>query len=230
MGRIGFSGYQKRMAAPRMLAYGTTADSWDEYLLMSESTCGDAMVRFATVVVLVFGPLYLREPNGADTERLLAISEASGWPDLLGSLNCMHWKLKNCPKVLQGQYQGHVKKSTIILEAVALHELWICHVFFGILGSHNDINMLHRSPLFVRLIGGKTPLCHYTVNGHEYNMGYCLIDSICPPCATFVNTISNPVGQKKAPFVQRQEAARKDVEKAFEVLPARFAVVHGPTK
>jgi hypothetical protein len=74
VGTIGFSGYQKCTAALRMLAYGTAADSWDEYLRMSESTCGDAMVRFATVVVEVFGPQYLREPTAADTERLLAIS------------------------------------------------------------------------------------------------------------------------------------------------------------
>ena len=73
-----------------MLAYGTTADSWDEYLGMFESTCGDAMIRFATVVVEVFGPQYLREPTVVDTERLLAISKARGWPNLLGSLEFMH--------------------------------------------------------------------------------------------------------------------------------------------
>ncbi|XP_020201396.1 uncharacterized protein [Aegilops tauschii subsp. strangulata] len=100
---IGFSGYQKCMAALRMLAYGMAADSWDEYLQMSESTCRDAMVRFAVAVVEVFGPQYLREPTIADTKRLLAISEARGWPGLLGSLDCMHWKWKNCPKALQGQ-------------------------------------------------------------------------------------------------------------------------------
>ena len=56
-------------------------------------------------------------------------------------------------------------------------------------------------------------------------MGYYLVDGIYPPWATFVSTISNPVGQKKAHFAQRQEAARKDVERAFGVLQACFAVV-----
>ena len=46
----------------------------DEYLRMSESTCGDAMIRFATAVVEVFGPQYLKEPTATDTDRLLAIS------------------------------------------------------------------------------------------------------------------------------------------------------------
>ena len=44
VGTISFSGYQKCMAALRMLAYGTAVDSWDEYLRMCESTCGHGQV------------------------------------------------------------------------------------------------------------------------------------------------------------------------------------------
>lgn len=47
---------------------------------MSESTYGNTMVRFATAMVEVFGPQYLREPTFADNERLKALSEARGWP------------------------------------------------------------------------------------------------------------------------------------------------------
>ena len=61
-------------------------------------------------------------------------------------------------------------------------------------------------------------------------MGYYLVDGIYPPWATFVSTISNPVGQKKIHFAQRQEAARKDVEMAFGILQARFAIIRGPAK
>ena len=53
---------------------------------------------------------------------------------------------------------------------------------------------------------------------------------IYPPWATFINTISNPLGQKKAHFAQRQEAARKDVERVFGVPQVRFAVIRGPAK
>ncbi|XP_020171262.1 uncharacterized protein [Aegilops tauschii subsp. strangulata] len=60
MGMIGFSGYKKCTAILWMLAYGTVAYSWDEYLWMFERTCGDAMVRFATAMVEVFGPQCLR--------------------------------------------------------------------------------------------------------------------------------------------------------------------------
>ncbi|XP_020173639.1 uncharacterized protein [Aegilops tauschii subsp. strangulata] len=70
VGTIGFSSYQECTAALRMLAYGIVADSWDKYLGISESTCGDAMVRFATAMVELFGAQYLKEPIVADTKTL----------------------------------------------------------------------------------------------------------------------------------------------------------------
>ncbi|XP_020194149.1 uncharacterized protein [Aegilops tauschii subsp. strangulata] len=82
----------KKDVVGTMVSLVTRTDSRDEYLWMSKSTCGDAMVRFATVVVEVFRPQYLREPTVADTERLLAISEPRGWLGFIGSLDCMHWK------------------------------------------------------------------------------------------------------------------------------------------
>jgi hypothetical protein len=45
-----------------------------------------------------------------------------------------------------------------------------------------------------------------------------------------VKTIPAPDTQKKKKFAQMQEAARKDVERAFGVLQARFAIVRGPAK
>ncbi|XP_040258881.1 uncharacterized protein [Aegilops tauschii subsp. strangulata] len=226
---IGFSGYKKCMAALRMLAYGTPADSCNKYLRMSEDTCGNAMVRFATAVVEMFGPQYLREQTVADTERLLATLEVRGWPGLLGSLDCMQWKWNNCLKTLHGQYQGHVKKPTIIFKAVASQDLWIWHAFFCMPESHNDINVLQGSPLFARLVEKKTHPCHYIVNENGYNKGYYLVDGMYPPWATFVRTISNPVGQKKARFAPRQ-GVRKDVERVFGILHDHFAVVRGPAK
>ena len=133
----------------------------------------------------------------------------------------MHWQWKNCPTGLRGQYQGHSKEATIVLEAVASQDLWICHAFFGMPGSHNDINVLQRSPLFKRLCDGDAPPCNYTVNGHDYTMGYYLGDGIYPQWAIFVKTNSNPTGPKKCGFAAAHESVRKDVERAFGVLKAR---------
>jgi hypothetical protein len=106
----------------------------------------------------------------------------------------------------------------MILEAVASEDLWIWHVFFGLPGSLNDINVLNRSPLFQSLTSGIAPQVEYMVNDNKYNMEYYLADWIYPPWATFVKAFQNPQGNKKVHFTRAQEAVRKDVERAFGVL------------
>lgn len=92
----------------------------------------------------------------------------------------MHWKWEKCPIAWHGMYTGHCREPTIILEAVASQDLWIWHAFFGMPGSLNDINVLDRSPIFAALAEGCTPPVNYTINGHEYTMGYYLADRIYP--------------------------------------------------
>ena len=60
-------------------------------------------------------------------------------------------------------------ECTVILEVVASQDLWICHSLFGMAGSHNDINMLQRSPMFARLAEGNSPPVNVTVNNHNYD-------------------------------------------------------------
>jgi hypothetical protein len=69
-------------------------------------------------------------------------------------------------------YTSHCREPTIILEAVASQDLWIWHAVFGMPGSLNDINILDRSLIFAALAEGRTAPINYTINGHEYTMGY----------------------------------------------------------
>ncbi|XP_028062903.1 uncharacterized protein LOC114266214 [Camellia sinensis] len=127
-------------------------------------------------------------------------------------------------------YTGHIYEPAIILEAVASYDLWIWHAFFGLLGSHNDINVLERSFVFTKLAQGRAPAVNYIINGNEYTMGYYLADGIYPQWSTFVKTIPSLQGNKKKLFAAAQEATRKDVERAFGVLQARFAIVRRPAR
>jgi hypothetical protein len=93
-------------------------------------------------VIAVFGSVYFREPTMEDTQRMLSINEKREFPDMLGNIDCMHCEWKNFPSAWQGQYSEHVEGCTVILEAVSSQDLWIWHDFFGIAGSHNNINVL----------------------------------------------------------------------------------------
>ena len=102
----------------------------------------------------------------------------------------MHWAWKNCPRHWQGQFAGgHVGKPTIVLEAVALYDMWIWHAFFGTPGTCNDINVLDRSPVFDEVLHGRAPAVNFVVNGHEYDMAYYLADGIYPSWAAFIPSI-----------------------------------------
>ena len=89
-------------------------------------------------------------------------------------------------------YVGHVREPTIILKAIASYDLWIWHEFFGMPGSHNDINVLERSFLSTDLAERNTLPVNYSINGHDYTMGYDLANGIYPPWSIFMKKISFP--------------------------------------
>jgi len=122
-GDLGHSALKKITAALRMLAYGVPTDSLDETLYIAESTIIESLREFVKAVVEVFGEQYLRAPNEEDTARLMQMGAARGFPGMLGCIDCMHWQWKNCPTAWHGQFTGHCHDPTIILEAVASHDL-----------------------------------------------------------------------------------------------------------
>ncbi|XP_024004167.1 putative nuclease HARBI1 [Eutrema salsugineum] len=228
VGRFSLSGLQKCTTAIRIMAYGCAADAVDEYLRLGASTAISCLENFTEGIIQLFGDEYLRRPTPDDLQRLLNMGERRGFPGMIGSIDCMHWEWKNCPTAWKGQYTRGSGKPTIVLEAVASEDLWIWHAFFGPPGTLNDLNVLDRSPVFDDVLQGKAPKVNYMVNGHQYHLAYYLTDGIYPRWATFVKSIPLPQDEKSRCFAKRQESVRKDVERAFGVLQARFAIVRNP--
>ncbi|XP_057811759.1 protein ALP1-like [Salvia miltiorrhiza] len=228
-GRFGFSSIQKCTAVIRQLAYDTTADCCDEYLHIGETTALTCLKKFCKVVIHIFSGTYLRRPTTADVQRLTAMHEAKlGFPGMLGSLDCMHWGWKNCLVAWHGAYtRGDQGEPTIILEVVASQDLWIWHAFLGVAGSNNDINELHQSTLFNDVLSSTEAAVHFAANNAHHTRGYYLTDGIYPDWPVFVKSFQFPNDEKKRRFKLMQEAVRKDVERAFGVLQARWGIIKG---
>jgi hypothetical protein len=150
---------------------------------------------------------------------------------MLGSLDCMYWQWKNCPVAWKGQFtRGDYEKATVMLKVIALHDLWIWHAFFGTTGSNNDINVMNQSTIFTEVLQGRALEVQFMVNGNVYNMGYDQTDGIYHKWATFVKSVPKPLSEKDKVFAIKQAEVRKDVECAFDVLQARFAIVRNPAR
>ncbi|GKD96587.1 ALP1-like protein [Tanacetum coccineum] len=234
-GKEGISGLLKCTSSIRQLAYGVHAEFLDEYMQISERSSRLALDHFCQSVMQIYGPEYLRKPTVTDVEKLyLHHEEKHGFSGMLGSLDCTDWEWFGCPYAFKAQYvrRDHGPNPFILLEAVASQDLWIWHAFFGVAGSNNDINVLYQSPLFNDLKTGRAPEIPFVANGVTYPSGYYLVDGIYPELAPLVKTIPEPADDdhKRILYKQKQESARKDVERAFGVLKKKWAILANPTR
>nr|GEU59841.1 putative nuclease HARBI1 [Tanacetum cinerariifolium] len=140
----------------------------------------------------------------------------------------------SCPYAFKGKYvrRDHGSNPFILLEVVASQDLWIWHAFFGVAGSNNDINVLYQSILFNDLKTGRAPEIPFVANGVSYPSGYYLVDGIYQELAPLVKTISEPADDdhKRILYKQKQESARKYMERAFGVLQKKWVVLANPTR
>ncbi|XP_066324066.1 uncharacterized protein [Miscanthus floridulus] len=93
---------------------------------------------------------------------------------------------------------GHLRFSGLQKAVAAIHIL-----AYGLpvdavdeyvyIGSYNDINVLQKSPVFSAYLKGQATPVSFTINGHTYDMGYCLVDGP----ATLKHTEMNLMGRKR---------------------------------
>jgi hypothetical protein len=65
-------------------------------------------------------------------------------------------------------------------------------LFFGVVGSNNDINVINQSPLFIDVIRVHNPEVSFTINNHEHHVGYYFTDGIYPSWPVFIKGVSVP--------------------------------------
>ncbi|GJZ50120.1 ALP1-like protein [Tanacetum coccineum] len=77
-----------------------------------------------------------------------------------------------------------------------------------------------------------SPEIPFVANGVTYPSGYYLVDGIYLELAPLIKTIPEPADDdhKRILYKQKQESARKDVERAFGVLEKKWAIIANPTR
>jgi hypothetical protein len=111
---------------------------------------------------------------------------------MLASLDCMHYRWKNCSIVLQGSFINKNGNKLIILEAIIDQRLWIWHAYFGLPKNNNNLNVLDRSPLIHDFLGGASVNLSFKVNGNRHFHYYLLVNGIYLQWSCFVSMIHEP--------------------------------------
>jgi Plant transposon protein len=231
-GLNGASTDQKIVAALRQMSLGVGGDAVVEYVKLSESTCNEALHRFAAATVAAFKPDYLRLPNMDELREIEDQYRSLGFPGCIGCVDVASWEWDCCPVSWHGQHKGKDKKPCCRMELLCDAFLYIYHVMFGTPGSKNDINVMNSSTLFDRVRAEKWPPARSEtiIGGFPLTWFFFLVDGIYPRFRIFVSSISPPRNMKEKVFSSRQESARKAAERVFGVLFKRFGIFYRPSR
>ncbi|XP_071718989.1 uncharacterized protein [Rutidosis leptorrhynchoides] len=169
-GLLGFNIVQKVTSAICQLAYTAMTNLVDEYLHMGEQTSYDCLNKFCKCIFHLYATEYLRKPTAQDVQHLTTKhAQIHGFLGMLGSINCIHWRWRNCT----ARWRGHYTR-----------------------GSNNDMNLLNLSDLFSDLLAGEAPPCTFTVNGCTFDKGYYLADGIYLEWSTLVKSFRKSIDPK----------------------------------
>ncbi|XP_013632908.1 PREDICTED: uncharacterized protein LOC106338491, partial [Brassica oleracea var. oleracea] len=121
----GISPLAKCTTSMRMLAYGMAAEAVDEYIKIGGTTALECLRRFCKGIIQLYEQVYLRAPTEDDLQRILHVSEMRGFPGMIGSIDCMHWEWKNCPKAWEGQLNdiNVLDRSPVFGSCIILHNM-----------------------------------------------------------------------------------------------------------
>eukprot|EP00171_Calliarthron_tuberculosum_P002978 IDg2978t1 len=203
-GKKGLTAEVKILACLRVLGTARSFDDLDDGSRMASETLRGYFKQFCWCIQDLYGGSFLnRFPTKNELSDIAAVYGQNGFQGCIGCVDGCKMKWKNCPSALKGQYHNtkEGKLATIGIEAWCDRNLYIWHC----IDLPNDY-MLHQ-------------------DGQTRRMGYFLVDGIYPRWTIFARPIHQPTREDESRYTKLQEALRKDIERAFGVLQARFQVL-----
>ena len=229
-GRVGASNLQKIVAAIRQLAYGSCCDHVEEYTGVASQTAKLGLEAFCRWIIRTYGPEFLNTWGEDEIKRELEVNAKRGFPGMMGSIDCTHWQWKNCPMVWQGMYQDRNHKRSIVAEAICGHDMYFYQAYVGLPGSLNDINIMGQTTMQSNYMESGAIDMKYMVAGEEFTGAYFLAEGIYPDFPYLVKTVAEPITAQEKLFSKVQEGYRKDVERAFGRMLAKWHVLPGAAR
>jgi len=222
---------QKLVPVFRVLACAESYDRADKCVRLSKSTIEVATKKLIEFIVEEWEPVYVRPPSDEKVKRMLERNAAWGMPGCIGSLDFSHWEWAACPKGLVKQCQNLKKRRSIVIVTVCDEDVYIWQFFIKAPGSLNDLNVLRISPLYFDVVEGVwlPKSFSFCVNGRSRRFLSYLTDGVHSKYPFFVSPYPNPIIPTEKIFNRPQEALRKDVERLYGVLTARFHILLHPS-
>lgn len=216
----------------RCIAYGSPADSLDEYCALGESTTMRALKELCSSTVACFASEWLRGPNESELRDIESQSRRVGFAGCIGALDCAGWDWSACPRALQGAMNGKERRPVVRMEVICVMNPRIWHLCFGFPRSMSDLNILSVSPHCAEILTGRFPSMQpsYTIGGESFDWFYYLVDGIYPPWRIFLSTIAIPTSTKEMKYKALHESVRKCIERVFGVLFKRFGMISRPSR
>lgn len=227
----------RMLVAIHCLAHGCSPICLSDHYQMSESFARECCNQFDIIINRRYLTTYLRQPTPEDLSNIVKLHEKQhGVKGMFGSLDCMHIHWKNCPMAWKGSYQGKEGIPTMVLEAACDYNMWIWHSFAGAAGTLNDVSIMRLSRIYKSFLDGsmaklerQANVVPYSINGvDDFNELFLLVDGIYPKYSRFVKGIKDPINQAEKSYTAWQEACRKDIERAFGNLQAKWKWIASP--
>ena len=159
----------------------------------------------------------------------MSINKARSWPGMFGSMDCMHYQSKNCPVGWNGQYLDKDGNMSIILEAIADQSQWIWCIFW-------NCRIQQRHQCFAKMFFGMIFLIlgiwQYII-WHKLSTVFQILSTSGWHISKVVNICTiykRSTRWEKKHFANKQEAARKDVERCFGVLKVTWLILQRPSR
>ena len=217
----------KCLIALRILGRGHSADdNWDGSGV-AESTCTAIFHKFIRGMVTHFFAESVKPPTGDKLTEVMATYARLGYPGAVGSIDCTHIYWGKCPVRLTNLCKGKEKVPSLSFEVVVDHTGCIHSCTEGFVGTCSDKMIVVNDAYAKQVSRGLYKDVEYSLYNKDgsfttYRGCYFISDCGYTRLWMFQMPLLNVHDPRSVYWSEFLESVRKDVERTFGILKARF--------